>query len=210
MGFTGFGEAVVDFYEGLEADNTKAYWTDHKPLWEADVRDPMLALLAALEPEFGPGKVFRPYRDVRFSTDKTPYKTHQGAVTRRGHYVQVGADGLMVAAGMYRMAPAQVARYRRAVDDERAGSELERIVAGVRAGGDTVAGDVLKSRPRGTPADHPRLELLRHRSLFAWRMFPPDDVLHDAALVDRVATVWRRLDPLLTWLDDHVGHALDD
>jgi uncharacterized protein (DUF2461 family) len=65
MTFAGFGEMVVDFYEGLEADNTKAYWSDQRAVYDEQVRAPMLALLADLEPEFGAGKVFRPYRDVR-------------------------------------------------------------------------------------------------------------------------------------------------
>jgi uncharacterized protein (DUF2461 family) len=76
----GFPEEALVFYEGLEADNTKAYWTDHKAVYERAVREPLDALLAELAPEFGTAKVFRPYRDVRFSKDKTPYKTAAAAV----------------------------------------------------------------------------------------------------------------------------------
>lgn len=209
MTFPGFGDAVVDFYEGLEADNTKAYWTDNKAVYEEQVRAPMLALLADLSAEFGAGKVFRPYRDVRFSADKTPYKVQCGA-TAGGRYVQVSADGLMAAGGYYRMTSAQVARYRAAVGDDRLGPELVAIVDDLRADGFAIAGEQLKSRPRGVDPDHPRLELLRHKSLFAWRSWPPSDELHDPALTDRVATTWRRLDPLNRWLDDHVGVDLDD
>ncbi|MDT7658664.1 MAG: hypothetical protein QOF38_3379, partial [Pseudonocardiales bacterium] len=114
MGFAGFGEQLVDFYDGLEADNSKAYWTDNKAVYDEQVKAPMTALLAALEPEFGRGKIFRPYRDVRFSADKTPYKTHCGA-TVGGYYVQAGADGIMIAGGYYQMAGDQIARYRVAV-----------------------------------------------------------------------------------------------
>jgi uncharacterized protein (DUF2461 family) len=74
--FTGFPLAALDFYDDLEMDNTKAFWTAHKDVYETAVRAPMAALVAALEPEFGPAKVYRPYRDVRFAKDKTPYKTH--------------------------------------------------------------------------------------------------------------------------------------
>jgi uncharacterized protein (DUF2461 family) len=97
-GFSGFGEGAVEFYDGLEVDNSKAYWTDQRAVYENDVKAPMLALLSACEAEFGPGKIFRPYRDVRFSADKTPYKSHCGA-TAGPFYVQLGADGLMAAAG---------------------------------------------------------------------------------------------------------------
>ncbi len=118
--FAGFGEGAVEFYDGLLADNSKAYWTDHRAVYEQDVLEPMRALLATLEPEFGPGKIFRPYRDVRFSRDKTPYKTACGASVGP-FYVQVSADGLLVAGGGYRWAPDQIARFRTAVDDERRG-----------------------------------------------------------------------------------------
>lgn len=205
MEFTGFGEAVVDFYEGLQADNTKAYWADHRALYDEHVRAPMEALLAALEPEFGPGKVFRPFRDVRFSADKTPYKTACGAYSERGGYLQVSAEGLMVAGGYYDMAADQVSRYREAVADERRGAELERRCARLRAAGLTVGGAQLKTRPRGVPADHPRLELLRYRNLHAARSWPPDDVLHQPACAGRVAEGWRGMVPLTGWLDEHVG-----
>jgi uncharacterized protein (TIGR02453 family) len=202
MTFTGFGEGVVEFYDGLTADNSKAYWTDQRAVYEADVRAPMQALLADLEPEFGPGKIFRPYRDVRFSRNKTPYKTHCGA-TAGPFYVQVGADGLLVAGGYYQMASDQVARFRTAVDDERRGSDLEKRLAAVE--GLTVAGETLKTRPRGYDPDHPRIDLLRHKGLYAWRAWEPDDMLHEPGTLDRVAATWRMLRPLTEWLDDHVG-----
>jgi uncharacterized protein (TIGR02453 family) len=202
--FSGFGEGAVEFYDGLEVDNTKAYWTDQREIYESHVRAPMQALLAALEAEFGPGKIFRPYRDVRFSNDKTPYKSHCGA-TAGPYYLQVGADGLMAAAGYYQMASDQVARFRTAVDDERRGVDLEKRLAAVRADGITVGGDQLKTRPRGVDPDHPRLELLRHKGLYGWRRWSPDDTLHEAGTLARVAGTWRSLQPLIEWLADHVG-----
>ena len=79
MTFEGFPVAALDFYDDLEVDNTKAFWEEHRHVYEEAVKAPMVALAAALEDEFGAAKIFRPYRDVRFSKDKTPYKTHQGA-----------------------------------------------------------------------------------------------------------------------------------
>ena len=79
-GFRGFPVEALDFYDDLEMDNTKSFWTAHKDVYDTAVKAPMTALVAALEPEFGRAKVFRPYRDVRFAKDKTPFKTHQGAV----------------------------------------------------------------------------------------------------------------------------------
>ena len=77
--FEGFPVAALDFYDDLEMDNTKSFWTAHKDTYDTAVKAPMAALTAALEPEFGPAKVFRPYRDVRFSADKRAYKDRQGA-----------------------------------------------------------------------------------------------------------------------------------
>ena len=208
-GFTGFGEGAVEFYDGLLADNSKAYWTDHRAVYERDVLAPMKALLAALEPEFGAGKIFRPYRDVRFARDKSPYKTACGA-TVGPFYVQVSAEGLLVAGGGYQWAPDQVARYRTAVDDERRGADLQARLAAVTAAtvdgvAVEVAGDRLATRPRGVAPDHPRLDLLRHRSLYAHCAWPPDDALHEPVTRERVAGAWRAVRPLTDWLADHVG-----
>jgi uncharacterized protein (TIGR02453 family) len=210
-GFAGFGEGAVEFYDGLLADNSKAYWTDHRAVYERDVLAPMQALVAALEPEFGPGKIFRPYRDVRFSRDKTPYKTACGA-TVGPFYVQVSAEGLMAAGGGYRWSADQVARFRTAVDDECRGVDLAARLAAVaqeRVDGTvpTVDGDRLATRPRGVAPDHPRLDLLRFRSLYAHLGWPPDDALHGPATARRVAAAWRAVRPLTEWLDDHVGPA---
>jgi uncharacterized protein (TIGR02453 family) len=202
--FLGFGEGAVEFFDGLEIDNSKAFWTDQRAIYENDVKSPMLALLAACEAEFGPGKIFRPYRDVRFSADKTPYKTHCGA-TAGPFYVQLGADGLMAAGGYYMMAPDQVARFRVAVDDGRRGSDLQKRIAAAEADGVEVGGEQLKTRPRGVDPGHPRLDLLRHKGLYGHRSWPPDDVLHESGALRRVVTTWRSLRPLVEWLDDHVG-----
>jgi uncharacterized protein (TIGR02453 family) len=207
--FEGFGEYAVDFYEGLAADNSKAYWTDHKAIYEEQIRGPMLALLAELETEFGTGKIFRPYRDVRFSGDKSPYKTHCGAVISvpgAAFYTQVGADGLLVAGGAYHWSADQLARYREAVDAERSGEELRHLLAAMPSNARMQrAGELLRSRPRGCPVDHPRLDLLRQRSLYLWRSWPPDEVLHQRTCLDRVQDGWRITRPLTDWLARYIG-----
>ncbi|MFC6934680.1 DUF2461 domain-containing protein [Actinomadura yumaensis] len=205
MAFSGFGEAAFEFYEGLLADNSRSYWTARKSDYERHVRGPMGELCAELEDEFGPAKLFRPYRDVRFSKDKTPYKTHQGGITPEGFYVQVDADGLMVAGGMYAPTTEQLHRYRAAVDEDLSGKELETIVDGLREEGLEIGGDRLKTRPRGTPPDHPRLDLLRHRSLYAHEGWPSDPWMATSELVERVRVAWRRLRPLVEWGHTHIG-----
>ncbi len=206
MSFTGVPIAALDFYEDLEADNSKSFWTAHKAVYESAVKAPVTALAEALSPEFGPVKMFRPYRDVRFSGDKSPYKTQQGA-TVGGHYFHVGAAGLFVAVGYYQMSPDQLARYRAAVDADGSGRALVRVVRGLRAKDYVVGGDSLKTQPRGVAPDHPRVELLRHRALVAWRELGAPDWLSTPAAVDHIAGAWRELRPLRRWLDRHVGQA---
>ena len=148
MRFEGFGDGAVEFYEGLEADNSKAYWNDQKAVYQQHVREPMEALLSELAAEFAPAvdseaangraKVFRPHRDVRFSRDKSPYKTHCGGVIEAGRgggacYVEVSADGMLVAGGCFHTEPDQLARFRTAVDEQVHGERLREIVDGQRS-----------------------------------------------------------------------------
>ena len=112
MAFRGWPAEALEFFEGLEADNSKAYWQDHKSDYEKLVRAPMEELLLELAPEFGAGKIFRPYRDVRFSKDKTPYKTNIAATVERGGYISFSTEGLGVGSGYYMPAADQLERYR--------------------------------------------------------------------------------------------------
>jgi uncharacterized protein (TIGR02453 family) len=203
-GFGGFPERALIFFEGLEADNSKPYWTDNKDVYERDVRAPMLALLTELEAEFGTGKVFRPYRDVRFSKDKTPYKTN-AAASVEGYYLSLSADGLFLGGGIYHPAPDQLERLRRAVADDVQGAALERVVATLRQAGFEISGDRMTRAPRGYPADHPRVELLKHRSLVAHRHWEPEPWLHTRRALTRIRDCWRGLAPLNDWLRSNVG-----
>jgi uncharacterized protein (TIGR02453 family) len=209
--FTGFPEQALGFYEGLEADNSKSYWTDQLAVYESCVRGPMLALLAELEPEFGPGRLFRPHRDVRFSRDKSPYKTHLGALAGDGGlYVQVSAEGLMLAGGYYTMAKDQLERYRAAVLADGPGRSLSRITSSLQRAGFELVGEQLARAPRGVDPQHPRIDLLRHKGIAGMQRPPeqrPDDQhwLDTAACRQVVEQGWRQLLPLCRWLARHVG-----
>lgn len=210
--FDGFPVAALDFYDDLEVDNTKSFWEAHKHVYDEAVKAPMTALTAALAPEFGAAKIFRPYRDVRFAKDKTPYKTHQGAFVRAsestGWYVQVGPAGVRTGAGFYDASPPRLAAYRVAVDHDRSGPALESILESLRAEGFEIGGDRLKTSPRGYDAAHPRIELLRHRSLTAGRSLGFEPVIHTAELLDVVRDDWRALRPLVEWAVEHTEPRL--
>ena len=208
--FNGWPAEALEFYVGLEADNSKSYWHAHRETYERAVKEPFVRLGEEVAREFGPLHVFRPYRDVRFSRDKSPYKTAAAAVTEgpggAGYYVQLSAEGLLVASGYYVLASDQLERWRAAVADARSGPRIARDVERVRAAGYEVAGhEALKTAPRGYPKDHPRIELLRNKGLTVGRTFVPARWLHTRAAYDRIVRVWRDAAPVNRWLDRHVG-----
>ncbi len=207
MSFQGWPAEALDFYEGLEADNSKAYWTANKTVYEENVLGPMHELLEELAPQFGETKIFRPYRDVRFSKDKSPYKTSIAALIGDG-YIQFSAAGLAAGSGMHMMAPDQLDRYRRAVASDDTGGELEGVIAGVERHGIAVHGEgALKTAPRGYPADHPRIGLIRCKGLVAWREWPVEPWLGTAAAKERVTSFLTASRPLCAWLSANVGPA---
>jgi uncharacterized protein (TIGR02453 family) len=206
MTFRGWPAEAIEFFEGLEADNSRTYWQERKPVYEKQVRAPMDELLAELRPEFGEGRIFRPYRDVRFSKDKSPYKTAIAATLSEGGYISFSADGLGAGSGMYMPAPDQLERFRQAVADDRTGKKLVGIVDELRGARiEVTAHDVLKTAPRGYPKDHPRIELLRHKGLIAWKQWPVAAWMGTAKAKDRVIEFLRAAAPLNGWLDKHVG-----
>ena len=206
MAFRGWPAEALEFFEGLEAENTKAYWERNKQVYQDIVRAPMEELLAELEPAFGEGRVFRPYRDVRFSKDKSPYKTAIGATVGGSGYVQLDAHGLAAGSGMWEMAPDQLERYREAVDRDRSGTALAKLVEEARSMGIGVMGHgELKTAPRGYAKDHPRVELLRYKGLATWQEWPAGAWLGTKRAKDRVVTLLERSRPVADWLGKNVG-----
>lgn len=210
MEFSGFPVAALDFYDDLEVDNTKSYWEKHKDVYAECVKAPMVALTDALAKEFGDAQVFRPYRDVRFAKDKTPYKTHQGAFVRvadaTGWYVEVSPRGVRTGGGWYHAEAPRLAALRAAMAHDTYGAELARIVKTLERKGFVLGGDVLKTTPRGYDKDHPRIDLLRHRSMTGMRMIGFEPVIHTAELLDLVRKDWRATRPLVEWAARHGAH----
>ncbi len=203
--FRGWPPGVTEFFDGLEMDNTKRYWTDHKAFYLSDVLGPMQALVAELAPEFGVGRIFRPYRDTRFTSDKSPYKTNIAAHIDAG-YLSLSADSLGVGSGLYMPSPGQLTAFRAAVADDRSGAELLGHLEVLRAKRIQVsARETLKSAPRGYPNDHPRIELLRYKGITAWREWPVGAWLATAASKRRIVDFLRATTPLREWLAQNVG-----
>ena len=211
MGFSGFDRDVLAFYAELRADNTKEWWTANKARYERHVHEPMLQLAADLEDEFGEAKIFRPYRDVRFSADKSPYKLHIGMVTREpaAHYLHLSEEGLLSGGGVYEVPPAALARFREFVDDEASARSLDSVLGALDATEfELTTDDALRTAPRGYPADHPRIELLRLKRLAVGRNDPPADWMWTPAAGDVIRERWRAVSEWCRWLEAHIGDLL--
>jgi len=200
--FRGWPEEAQRFFIGLQIDNSKAYFESHRDTYLRCVRGPMEALLAAVQEEFGPAKIFRPNRDIRFSADKSPYKTQVAAVCEGG-YVSFSASSLYAGAGWHEIDKPGLERFRAAAADDRSGAELEAIVSGLERDGYEVWGEELKLVPRPYPRDHPRARLLRHRRFVVGRSYGLQPWVGTPEALERVVAVWRAARPATEWFRVH-------
>ena len=208
-----FTPKASKFFKGLERDNSKSYWTTNKTIFEDEVKEPMGALVDSLPERFQPFKVFRMNRDIRFSPDKSPYKTQHGAAHEADgtvYYLHIDARGLMVACGAYMMSPDQLERYRRAVADDKVGQELEGILNDLDQRGVDVGHGMtepLKTAPRGYPKDHPRVHLLRQKAVSAHRRLSGAPLRDGTAVREFVIETFDACGPLNDWIKSNVGPA---
>src|SRR6266568_1746656 len=178
--FKGWRGDFQGCFLGLRMNNSKVYFDANRRRYEDEVKAPMVALLADLEPEFGPAHLSRPNRDI-----------------------------LVAAGGRYMMDAAQLARFRAGIAAERSGQDLAKIVAALRGKGYDVEGQELKRVPPPHPQDHPRGELLRHKRLIYWKRWPIEPWIATAAARERIAKVWRDGADLNAWLARHIDAATE-
>ena len=216
--FTGFGPEALTFFKSLAANQNREWFQEHKETYESQVLRPMEALVEALAMAFAAHDIplaggarqslFRIYRDVRFSKDKTPYKTHAGAVlsrdgTKTGKgilYVQVGGDEkAFLALGFYSPEPEDLTALRTAIAaDPARWLAVERELA---EGGLAVShGASLARLPRGFEpfAGSPVAEVLKLRHLVTSRSLPAARIF-ERELVDEAIAFARAGLPLLTF-----------
>jgi uncharacterized protein (TIGR02453 family) len=207
---TGFRPAALRFFQDLEEDNSREFWLAHADTYEREVKQSMLALLESLPEKYQPFRLYRMNRDLRFTKDKSPYKTQQGALSEAeggDYYLHVDGSGLLVAAGAYQLEPDQLERYRAAVDDGRKGKALERILADLEQQGVATGMGMpaLKTAPRGYAKDHPRIDLLRRKGLVGSRTLAGTELGDGDRVRDLVVETFSACEPLVTWLTKHVG-----
>ena len=211
----GFSPGATQFFADLEDDNSREFWLAHADVFEREVKQPMLALLETLPEPYQPFRLFRMNRDLRFTRDKSPYKTAQGAVSEAegsDHYLHLDATGLLVGAGAYALEADQLARYRAAVDDERPGRQLERILADLERQEietEDVGVPALKTAPRGFARDHPRIHLLRQKGVVGWRTLAGPELADGDRVRAFVVETFSACQPLVGWLARHVGASAE-
>jgi uncharacterized protein (TIGR02453 family) len=220
MTFTGFPADAFAFYAELDqvqqGDPARArqWWQANKPRYESSVREPAEALAAELADEFGSLKIFRPYKDVRFSADKRPYKDHLGMVStdvsRTAHYFQLSERGVMIGGGLYQPSREQLARFREIVDDVRAAGDLEAAVeAATDAGFTLMTEGAVATAPRGYRVDHPRIGLLRLTHLAVGRSHDVESWMSSPEFAERVREGWRVVSAWNAWLDENLPAAVE-
>ena len=224
--FPGFADPSMRFFHELDAHQDRAWFLEHKSEYEEQWARPLAGLLAQVAPRierFYKGlplrdpKVFRLQRDVRFSLDKSPYKTHvSGLLALRGGsetveapaalYVQLGTESF-VGAGVYFMPPPLLKAWRETLLDSRRGAAMARAVDGLTDRGYTVSSmDSLKTAPRGVEPNHPRIALLKHKGLALGFPAIPAGLLGTAGfadwLIDRAEETAPVVQKLARLLDD--------
>lgn len=214
--FKGFPRELFTFFEGLEKNNSKTYWAANHAIWEADIQKPIQDLMAELEPEFGPLRTFRPNRDIRFSNDKSPYKTWVGITTSDravggiGSFFRIGASGMRIACGSMVMAPDQIERFRTAIIDDVSGTKFEQIRKRL-AEKSLVVGPghdpILKRTPPHYPKDHPREELLHWKGAIVIKEYERAAWMYGPEAIERIREVWHSATPLKKWIDMYVGQS---
>lgn len=217
--FTGFPQGIGTFLTDLAANNNKPWFEAHRGEYEQDLLEPSRAfadVMADRLTELAPsglgdlqGSAFRIYRDLRFSKDKTPYKTHLGIAFNTvgspksrspGYYFHLEPRRMMLGAGMHAFPKEFLAAYREAVVDDRLGSRLRQAIDDAEAAGNETWGESYKRVPTGYAPDHPRADLLRYGGLFVAVTEDIPHALHSPALVDYCASRYATMGPVLAWL----------
>ena len=196
--FSGFPREAFSFWKGLERHNNREWFQAHRAQYEQAVRRPMQLLIDELAPLYGPGKLSRINKDMRFQKEK-PYKDYL-ATGLAGSYISFSKDGLWVGTGIYKPEPAALRQLREAIAGDTSGRALTRIIGSLeRKGFEVDTHARLERPPRGYDATHPRADLLRMKDIYVGKSFGAAEVAAPSVLRS-VAKAINELEPFRAWL----------
>jgi uncharacterized protein (TIGR02453 family) len=205
--FRGFPREALDFLRDLEANNDRDWFKQNRARYDEHLVAPVRALAGDLA-RFGRPHVFRPWNDTRFHPGP-PVKEHIGLTLGYegggGYYVELSLDGLLVAAGLYSPARDQLDRLRQGIDGPRTAAALTRAIGRAARAGLELGAPELKRGPRGYPADHPRMALLRRKRMVVVERHDLAAWMHRADAGQRIRAQLEAATPLVRWLRQHVG-----
>jgi uncharacterized protein (TIGR02453 family) len=205
--FRGFPKEALQFLRELEADNDRDWFKANRARYDDHLVAPARLLGEDLA-DFGRPHLYRPWNDTRFHPGP-PVKEHLGMTIGYegggGYYVELSLDGLLVGAGLYSPAPDQLDRLRRGIDQRGPAASLTRAIRAAEKAGLELTAPELVRGPRGYPADHPRMDLLRRRRMVVLHRHPLRAWLHTPQAGARVRAQLEASRPLVRWLREHVG-----
>ncbi|WP_269744737.1 DUF2461 domain-containing protein [Plesiocystis pacifica] len=216
---------MLEFFAELSMNNDRDWFEANKARYEEQVREPALAFVRAMGPRLAEisghfvasdkkvgGSLMRIYRDVRFSKDKTPYKTNLGIQFRHevgkdvhapGFYVHMDNEGVFLGAGTWRPESSALAQLRAAIAEDDGAWTAARDDARFREHW-RLGGDSLKRPPRGFDAEHPLIEDIKRKDHIAVCDLSIGDLLGPGS-VDRIAERFATSAPYVGWLCGVLG-----
>jgi uncharacterized protein (TIGR02453 family) len=219
--FTGFPKEGIAFLKKLKRNNNRSWFEKHKEEYEDFVKRPMQSLIASLQPHFqkfapefdlNPKRsIFRIYRDVRFSKDKRPYKTHVAAhfvlrgrpkgVSGSGYYVHIEPGEVYAGGGIYMPDSLQLKAIRRAIVNEA--DEFLSIVSrkSFKKSFGRIEGEKLKRMPRGYDENHPMAEWLKYKQFWVGIEWPESKCLKEG-FVANLGKIFEEATPLVRFLNN--------
>ena len=220
--FSGFPKEGLSFYKQLGVNNNRTWFNENKATYIENIVEPAQAFVEELgdrlrflspaiqsDSRANNGSIIRIYRDIRFSKDKTPYKTHLGIVfwegmgkkmENPGYFFHMDAREGGIYGGNHHFDKSFLTTYREAVDDERMGRELSKAIKEVEESGSEVAGEQYARVPRGYDPEHKRAHLLRYKGLWSKSPTIIAEQLMSPDLVDRCFEYCAAMHPLHQWL----------
>lgn len=228
QGFHGFSKKTIKFFKELENNNNREWFESNRNIFEEHVMNPaqdfvmrMGEMLKPMCPRIVANpkidkSIFRIYRDVRFSKDKIPYKTHLGIflwegprkkLGNPGFYLHLDKSKILIAGGLYRLPGELLKPYRDAVSDFRKGDRVSKTVKGILKNPDYILGGRHYKRvPRGYDPESPNSDLLMHKGLYIYHEGPLPDVVYSPDFLEYSLGVFNDIMPLHVWLRENVSN----